>query len=121
MDEWKEVYKLPLKDSYIDGDFRSKRINDSCDNFVFQFLNVDNRTQELALGVINGTETAKHKEESPFSHESGNILFNGTKFIWMRGWGNLTGVGGHNLDPNFAAKVQDSFADFIVERLNNKE
>ena len=36
----------------------------------------------------------------------------------IRGWGNLTGAGAHNLSVEEAANIQDTFADFIVERLN---
>ena len=42
-------------------------------------------------------------------------LFIGHKLILIRGWGNLTGAGAHNLSVEEAANIQDTFADFIVE------
>jgi hypothetical protein len=40
--------------------------------------------------------------------------------ILIRGWGNLTGVGSYNLDGEYAAKIQDTLAEYIVEKLKNK-
>lgn len=39
----------------------------------------------------------------------------------IRGWGNLTGPGGHNLPEEKAAKIQDAFANYVVERLRTKK
>lgn len=121
MKNWKEIYKLPLKDSYIDEDygFRSKRITDEKDNFIFQFLNVQDSAQICALEAINGTEKLKNKD-AIFSHKDGYILANENKVIMIRGWGNLTGTGGHNLSSDEAANVQDTFADYIVSKLNER-
>ena len=118
---WKEVYKLPLVDSFIDKHdrFRSGRILDSKSQFVFQFLNASNKSQERALAAINGTSKIG-REHSVFIHEAGYISINGTKVILIRGWGNLTGTGGHRFTPEKAATVQDTFAEFIVRQLNLK-
>ena len=40
------------------------------------------------------------------------------EFILIRGWGNLTGTGSYNLDGEYAGKIQDSLAEYIVEKLN---
>ena len=37
----------------------------------------------------------------------------------MRGWGMLTGVGGYNLDAEYAAKIQDEFMEYCIKTLNN--
>lgn len=46
------------------------------------------------------------------------IECNGEAIICMRGWGMLCGPGGHNLPEEQAAKIQDSFRDYIIKRLN---
>lgn len=41
-----------------------------------------------------------------------------TPFIIVRGWGNLTGTGGgHGLPPEEASKIQDEFAQWIIDTL----
>jgi hypothetical protein len=37
----------------------------------------------------------------------------------VRGWGMLTGIGGHNIPPIVALKIQDDFAEHCVNMLNN--
>ena len=121
MKDWKDIYELPISDSYIDGDdgFRSGRISDNKSQFIFQFLNVGNKTQETTLAVINGEKNLTNTDIK-FSHKDGYILANDRKVIMIRGWGNLTGGGGHNLKQDVAANVQDTFADYIVNQLNER-
>lgn len=121
MKNWKDIYELPVADSYIDksDDFRSKRINDNKGNFVFQFMNLHKDAQIKALNAINGVK----KLENPdilFTHVNGYILVSDQEAILIRGWGNLTGINGYNLPAEEAANIQDSFADFIVEQLNKR-
>ena len=35
----------------------------------------------------------------------------------IRGWGNLTGVGAYNLNGDYATKIQDTLAEYIIEKL----
>ena len=117
---WNEIYELPLHDSYIDGDFRSGRIYDSEGNFVFQFVSVDNESQRKILNILNGKNEFK-KADVEFTHHDGYVFAGQNKIMMIRGWGNLTGTGGHNLHPDDAAIVQDTFADFIVEKLTKSK
>tara|TARA_R110002020_G_C16053862_1_gene754808 strand:+ start:235 stop:600 length:366 start_codon:yes stop_codon:yes gene_type:complete len=121
MKNWNDIYKLPIAESYIDEDdgFRSKRILDANENFIFQFLNVTDNAQIKALEAINGTSKLENKDVV-FTHEDGYILANDNKVIMIRGWGNLTGTGGYNLSSDEAANVQDTFADYIVSKLNER-
>ena len=41
-----------------------------------------------------------------------------TRVIDIRGWGNLTGTGGYNLSEESAMIVQDTLAEYIIQRLN---
>lgn len=40
------------------------------------------------------------------------------KFISIRGWGHLNGIGGLNLHPDVAKEYQDRLAEFIIEKLS---
>jgi len=121
MKNWKDIYKLPFKDDFIDrkDGFRSKRIVDRKRQFVFQFMSVEDDTQENILKVLNGVDV-HIKEIISFEHSEGQILTDkGDVIMLIRGWGNLTGIGGHNLDYDEAANVQDTLADYIISRLNS--
>lgn len=111
MKTYKDVYQLPLEESY-------NWIYDQKRNFVFQFMINDKKTEQKILDVINGKENFKNFHLS-FFHEKGVIQdHKGQKIILIRGWGNLTGSSAMNLSEKEAANIQDTFADFIVERLN---
>jgi hypothetical protein len=45
------------------------------------------------------------------------IQNNEEDFIEIRGWGNLTGIGGHKFEAEKAAKIQDDFANWIMDTL----
>jgi hypothetical protein len=114
MKTYKEVYELPLKD--IHG-----WIYDQKNNFVFQFMIDDEAIENKILDVINDKYNLTNNKIL-FIHESGVIKTNkGKDFILIRGWGNLTGTGAMNLTEKEASNIQDTFANFIVERLNYRD
>ena len=114
MKTYKDVYELPLEESH-------GWIYDQKRNFVFQFMIDDEKTEQKILNVINGKENFKNFHLS-FYHENGVIQDDkGQKIILIRGWGNLTGTGAMNLSVEEAANIQDTFANFIVERLNYRD
>lgn len=53
-------------------------------------------------------------------HEKGLIFIDDKEFILIRGWGYLTGGGSGalGLAPDIAVKIQDEFANYIVQILN---
>lgn len=114
MKTYKDVYQLPLEDMH-------GRIYDQNENFVFQFIIDDEKTQQKILDVINGKENFKNLDLL-FKHEQGQIVDkSGLPIILIRGWGNLTGTGAMNLSVEEASNIQDTFASFIVERLNYRD
>lgn len=114
MKTYKEVYQLPLEDQH-------GWIYDQKRNFVFQFLIDNEEIENKILDVINGKNNLTNPEIF-FVHENGIIKNNkGQEFILIRGWGNLTGKGALNLSDKEAFNIQDTFADFIVERLNYRD
>lgn len=124
MKTFKDLYKFPFRDSFIDEEhnWRSQRIFDSENNFLFQFIDVKQDKQQLILDIINGENKELSNKKLSFRHEDGYIFASDgqkeTKIIIIRGWGNLTGIGAHNLKPEVAADIQDTLAEYIVEQLN---
>lgn len=115
MKTYKDIYKFPLHQDKYSG-----WVWDADDNFVFQFEYKGDATRAQMLDVINGEDLFTNPDLS-FKHTEGIITSNlGEDMIMIRGWGNLTGTGGHNLHPNDAINVQDTFAEYIVERLNKR-
>lgn len=92
-------------------------------DFVFEFA--DEFPREDYEKVIFRLNALK-KEDEPipdynlvYDNKSGMIKNNGVDFIEIRGWGNLTGIGGYNFSGEKAAKIQDDFAEWLIERLTN--
>lgn len=113
MKTYKDVYMLPL---HVSHDW----VRDEKHQFVFQFEDAvrSDNVQRQILGIINGY--GKPSTQHHFIHENGYISEGGKNYILIRGWGNLTGTGGHNLSVEEAANIQDTFAEFIVNQLNQK-
>lgn len=120
MEEFKKYYKFPLK---MWKDFYSKVFTQE-NNMAFDWLlpydERYNSLKERLLDKINGKEVNIDKT---FYHEEGYIYARGEataiKVALIRGWGMLTGVGGYNLPADKAAEIQDAFANYCVEMLNN--
>ena len=114
MKTYKEVYQLPLEDQH-------GWIYDQKGNFVFQFLIDNEEMEKKLLDVINGKKNLTNLD-LVFKHEKGLIVDKtGNEVILIRGWGNLTGIGAMNLSVEEASNIQDTFANFIVERLNYRD
>lgn len=110
---FKYLYEFPFKN------FGYSQVYDNNDNFIFQF-EIDNKeTRRKCLDIING-DLIPTKENS-FVHDGGVIYLekddDRVPLILIRGWGNLTGYGAYNLREDYACKIQDTLAKYIVERL----
>lgn len=132
MRTYKDIYKLPLKRG-----LSPSWVYDQNDNFVFQFVNNSGRHDRLIenqneieqsiLDRINdkgdpiGTQNWAHKDGYIGFHPEGWRKDTFVRTLLIRGWGNLTGVGGHNIDPEEAANIQDTFEEFVVEQINKKD
>jgi len=113
MKTYKDIYEFPLKNE------SSIYIRDNKGQVVAQFHQDDLNFRKKLLDVVNSVPNAI-KSTRTFYHEDGYIKTDGVKVILIRGWGNLTGVGSHNLSAEEAANVQDTLAEFIVNKLNGK-
>lgn len=118
MMNWDDIYKLPLQDTIPEEPIG--RVCDQGGNFVFQFCHFG-ANNNIALDAINGKSklTSKHQF---YSDDEGYICRkeDDLRMILIRGWGNLTGIGGHNLSGEDAANIQDTMAKYIVEQLNKR-
>lgn len=113
MKNWKDIYKLPL---VLDDIIRW--VWDSNDNFVFQFTTDDEETTKNIIDLLNNKSDISIIGNK-FYHINGSVYDNqDNQIILIRGWGNLTGTGSHNLKEEEAANIQDTFAEYIVNTLN---
>jgi len=112
-----EFYTLPFTDDGSCG-----YIYDNEGNFAFMI--VPNLTEQQVTKVLVSLNNENHsplvyKEKFilEYIEEVKTINMNGKPFIVIRGWGNLTGKGSHNLSGNEAVKIQDSLANWIISKL----
>lgn len=126
--KWQDAYKLPLKlwgvgevkvftaDSTMAFDFMFEMFRDQYPKM--RLISDENKLDIIALingekkGAIEGVVTYDRKEQTV--NVDGDVIF------LIRGWGNLTGTGGLNLQPEQAAFIQDEFAKYIVEKLSGR-
>lgn len=111
---FKDLYQFPFHKAPF-----GSWVYDKNSNFIFQFEFRNKDVEDTVIAILN-EELLEYKKQE-ISHENGEIYVTvaGEKkpFILIRGWGNLTGVGAYNLDSKYAAKIQDTLAEYIVEKL----
>lgn len=111
-------YKQPFKlDEY------SGWVYDTNNNFVFQFeLDNTDKLNHQIMDIINDKENSKTSLFSASKEEQEIYVVtldnNKHHCITIRGWGNLTGTGAHNLSIDRAIEIQDSFIDWLLFKLN---
>jgi len=109
------------------------RVYDAKDNFVFQFdskfddkgsyVEGEIELQKEVIFSLNAldNEPIDGLNLSIYTDDKTMILNNGLAFITIRGWGNLTGIGGYKFDSEKASKIQDDFRDWIIYKLTQKQ
>ena len=113
--------KLSFRDLYQFPFHQAKYgswVYDANSNFIFQF-EFRGDAREQIIDILNGDSLPKIKRELVL--KDGTIFINLedelTPLIMIRGFGNLTGVGAYNLNVEYACKIQDTLAEYIVEKL----
>lgn len=107
---FRDLYKFPFRQAkYVSW------VYDKNSNFIFQFEFSNKETREKCIQILN--EELLYYKKQEVEAKNGEIFVNGEHFITIRGWGNLTGVGSYNLDGKYAAKIQDTLEQYIVEKL----
>ena len=79
-------------------------------------------TRFKILSCINGVSPSPKTELILTYDPDSTIIFieiegKQREFIIVRGWGNLTGCGGHNLSEKVAVRLQTEFAEYIIKKL----
>jgi hypothetical protein len=92
---------------------------DARNNFVFQFAkSVSREERDLIIFRLNAlNKTTEKVPDYELTYSNTMIQNNEEDFIEIRGWGNLTGIGGHKFEAEKAAKIQDDFANWIMDTL----
>lgn len=112
MKTFKDVYEKPF---IVD---KFSRVKDSKGNFIFQFIVDLEDKVDLIISVINEEATLKNIERDVFTFDRGVVKYGDLGIILIRGWGNLTGIGGMNLSTEEAENIQNTLGWHIVKMLN---
>jgi hypothetical protein len=117
--DWKDIYQQPfLWDEY--GHYVWS--NNGTMTFTFDF-SFDNTEKLNIIGKIveklNGNNNIKF--DNIFKLQDNIDFFYNDEFAFcIRGWGKLTGTGGGlNLSTDEAMKIQDEFAKWVLQTLND--
>ena len=98
-----------------------RQVYDGKNNFVFEFekgVSKDLQKETIfSLNALNHEPISNLKLSVLVAIE---ILNDGQKFICIRGWGNLTGTGGYHFSQEKAAKIQDDFRDWIIDKISTQ-
>ena len=131
MTEFKNYYKFPLKQEPVLKDTIMTADNEMAFQFVDEesyqaeedkhnLLLLSPETQREILHAIN--TSTKVQQYFPDVNIEGEYIKSGNKTIlWIRGWGNLTGIGGYALRVENAKLIQNQFALYIVNCLIKKQ
>lgn len=123
--DFKEAYQFPLEFKY--GKVFTSNFKMAFD-FIPSWMEKEDRklfkvTEDVKhrlVAIVNGSDD-QIKKRIKFRYENGTIYANDLHFIWVRGWGYLTGVGGLHLDDKTAFQLMDDFGNFIVERFKSAQ
>lgn len=114
---FEDVYKKPFRaDEYGSYVWSS--------NGVMTFSSYDNANlpfMKRVCRVLNGEIKADFPHKFEASKDNTAILYNGELVFLARGWGYLTGCDALNLNPKFAANIQDNFIAHVVKTLNGEK
>lgn len=75
---------------------------------------------EEGIGAVSFSDKADAKHNTIW-YETPHLPTPPRPILMVRGWGNLTGCGGHALSADEAAKIQDGFLEWAVSRLNEHD
>lgn len=125
---WTECYKLPLHlDDYcqyawgVDGNMALSAFNLVYDEHGDLATGEEQRIAHM-IDIINGECPTDYEAKwTTGDDDTTEIYYDGKFQFLVRGWGHLTGCGELNLPEDLAAKMQDGFIAYILDRLNGKE
>ena len=107
--KWEQVYQLPIK---YDGILYCWAKNGTMALMFDDIVNENDRNK--IVNAINGNGDKKIEN---LSFKGCDFFINDNYVFCVRGWGNLTGVGGLNLTQEKALKIQDGFINHVHKAL----
>lgn len=127
---FKQFYEFPLK-----LDIFGEVVFTNDDERAFDFFdnNDDGQTYLLSEDLQNALVACLNSEDIHFLIENASYIYKDSTifivinktpfqkplhFINIRGWGHLTGTGGLGFSDKKATKIQDEFAQFIIDKLS---
>jgi len=97
-----------------------RQVFDAKNNFVFEFeKGVSKELQQEVIFSLNALDNEPIKKLNLTFFED-RIINEEKSIICIRGWGNLTGVGGYNFGEEKALKIQNVFRDWIISKLSTQ-
>lgn len=118
MENFAKYYEMPL---HVD-DYCPTYVWTKDNEMAFNYLDEEKINNENLVEIceivdaINGYGPGYFNASvSPIQNDV--IQIDGVDKLLIRGWGNLTARGSHNLSSEKASKIQDDFAKWIVEQL----
>jgi hypothetical protein len=115
--DFKEIYKAPFENTW-------GIVFSSTEVWSLDFVRTTDLGEFLQDRIVKALNSEEHKGFYPEDDieylgtlGDAEILYQGNPIMKIRGWGHLTGIGGLNLDTEKAAKIQDDFGEWIVEKL----
>lgn len=98
-----------------------RQVYDAKNNFVFEFeKGVSKDLQKETIFSLNALNHEPISNLKLSVLDAIEILNDGQKFICIRGWGNLPGIGGYHFTQEKAAKIQDDFRDWIIDKISTQ-
>ena len=115
---WSEDYQHPV---YADEYGMYMWSENGTTTFTFNLSYANSEKQNMINSIVNKLNgDSSIKFDSKFTLRNNIYIHYDGEFAFSnRGWGKLTGVGGYRLPADKAAKIQDEFAKWILETLNN--
>ena len=128
---WQDFYKVPFQKDDGCGEVITLHGKEKRYRMVWDWIENSNICEypvrgemgyELSNAIIKYVN-GESDERPDFTWEASKtspceILMNGEPCIYIRGWGELTGIGGYGLSREEAAKIQDDFKEFLINKLN---
>ena len=118
MESFAKYYEMPL---HVD-DYCPFYIWTDDNEMAFNYLDEKKLNNEDISEIIEIVDAINGYEPGTFNasinpNQKDTIQIDGEDKLLIRGWGNLTAPGSHNLKGEEAIKIQDEFAKWIVEQL----
>ena len=110
---------MPLHNQQLSDGFNTRYAFSENSTMAIMFDKIISQNDRVEIiKIINGNSSKRIYNPSKRGAE---IYCDTQPLLNIRGWRYLTGIGGCNLPEKEAAKIQDEFVDFVLNKLTKKE